>query len=208
MEVQKARPLFAPSALRVGWEHIASFAVRDRSVIQLQLLLVRANRATATETWISGSQGVAIAAPGSVSGARDTRPAGSATNASRATMGTPQVVQDVFPASAMDRVPLAGIVDNLTGSARVERTWSATCARSVCLDTGTSTGRRVVATILFSIIINIANIKINKKIHSAAGCDPCNCDPIGSLSNECDLRTGACRCRPGVAGEQFLRRQA
>jgi len=39
-------------------------------------------------------------------------------------------------------------------------------------------------------------------IHSAAGCDPCNCDPIGSLSNECDLRTGACRCRPGVAGQR------
>ena len=148
MEVQKARPLFAPSALRVGWEHIASFAVRDRLVIQPQRLLVRANRATATGTWISGSRGVAIGAPGSVSGARDTRPAGSATIASRATTGTPQVVQDVSPASAMGRVPLAGIVDNLTGSARVERTWSATCARSACLATGTSTGRRVVDIII------------------------------------------------------------
>ena len=39
-------------------------------------------------------------------------------------------------------------------------------------------------------------------IHSAAGCDPCNCDPIGSMSGECDLRTGACRCRPGVAGQR------
>ena len=163
MEVQKARPLFAPSALRVGWEHIASFAVRDRSVIQPQLHLVRANRATATGTWILGSRGVATEALGSVSGARDTQPAGSATNVSRATTGTPQLVQDVFPASAMDRVPLPGIVDNLTGSARVGRTWSATCARSACLATGTSTGRRVVAIILFSIIINIAIIKINKK---------------------------------------------
>lgn len=39
-------------------------------------------------------------------------------------------------------------------------------------------------------------------IHSATGCDPCNCDPIGSLDNECHLRTGACRCRPGVAGQR------
>ena len=205
MEVQKARPPFAPSALRVGWEHIASFAVRDRSVIQPQLLLVRANRATATGTWISGSRGVAIAAQGSVSGARDTRPAGSATNASRATTGTPQVVQDVFTASAMGRVPLAGIVDNLTGSARVERTWSATCARSACLATGTSTGCHHY---YFQSLSTLPTLKSIKKIHSAAGCDPCNCDPIGSLSNECDLRTGACRCRPGVAGEQFLRQQA
>ena len=39
-------------------------------------------------------------------------------------------------------------------------------------------------------------------IDSGAGCDPCNCDPIGSLSQVCDTRTGRCDCRPGVTGHR------
>lgn len=39
-------------------------------------------------------------------------------------------------------------------------------------------------------------------IASGAGCDPCNCDPIGSLSSTCDIRTGSCNCRPGVTGQR------
>ena len=39
-------------------------------------------------------------------------------------------------------------------------------------------------------------------IDSGGGCDPCNCDPLGSLSQSCDLRTGRCDCRPGVTGHR------
>ena len=39
-------------------------------------------------------------------------------------------------------------------------------------------------------------------IDSGGGCDPCNCDPLGSLSQSCDLRTGRCHCRPGVTGHR------
>ena len=39
-------------------------------------------------------------------------------------------------------------------------------------------------------------------IESGTGCDPCNCDPIGSLSQSCDLRTGRCVCHPGVTGHR------
>ena len=63
-------------------------------------------------------------------------------------------------------------------------------------------------------------------IDSGAGCDPCNCDPIGSLSQSCDLRTGnrhldtllnhvnikyvyltfcclgRCKCSPGITGHR------
>ncbi|XP_071452213.1 laminin subunit alpha-2-like [Hetaerina americana] len=31
-------------------------------------------------------------------------------------------------------------------------------------------------------------------------CEPCNCHPIGSVSDECHERTGECNCRPGVTG--------
>ena len=39
-------------------------------------------------------------------------------------------------------------------------------------------------------------------IDSGTGCDPCNCDPIGSISQSCDLRTGRCVCHPGVTGHR------
>ena len=32
------------------------------------------------------------------------------------------------------------------------------------------------------------------------GCQPCSCDPIGSLNGTCDAN-GYCYCRPGVGGQ-------
>ena len=32
------------------------------------------------------------------------------------------------------------------------------------------------------------------------GCENCNCNPLGSTSNECDITTGQCQCQPGVTG--------
>jgi len=39
-------------------------------------------------------------------------------------------------------------------------------------------------------------------IDSKMGCDPCNCDPIGSLKASCNVYSGQCFCRPGVTGLQ------
>lgn len=39
-------------------------------------------------------------------------------------------------------------------------------------------------------------------IISGEGCQPCNCDPVGSLNHTCDLYTGQCQCRPGVTGQR------
>jgi len=38
------------------------------------------------------------------------------------------------------------------------------------------------------------------RIDSNMGCDPCNCDPIGSLNSTCNVFSGQCFCRPGVTG--------
>jgi usherin len=32
------------------------------------------------------------------------------------------------------------------------------------------------------------------------GCEGCSCDPIGSVSTDCDSATGLCSCKPGVTG--------
>uniref|UniRef100_G3N7R0 Laminin EGF-like domain-containing protein n=1 Tax=Gasterosteus aculeatus TaxID=69293 RepID=G3N7R0_GASAC len=37
-------------------------------------------------------------------------------------------------------------------------------------------------------------------LQSAAGCERCNCDPIGSTSGQCDITSGQCECQPGVSG--------
>ncbi|KAF8777898.1 Laminin subunit gamma-1 like protein [Argiope bruennichi] len=37
---------------------------------------------------------------------------------------------------------------------------------------------------------------------SGEGCEPCQCDPIGSLNRTCDITTGQCQCRPGVMGQK------
>ncbi|XP_035213490.1 laminin subunit gamma-1-like [Stegodyphus dumicola] len=37
-------------------------------------------------------------------------------------------------------------------------------------------------------------------IASGIGCEPCNCDPVGSSEHTCDIVSGQCKCRPGVMG--------
>ncbi|XP_069688400.1 laminin subunit gamma-1 [Periplaneta americana] len=39
-------------------------------------------------------------------------------------------------------------------------------------------------------------------IVSGEGCQPCNCDLVGSVNHTCDLYTGQCQCRPGVTGQR------
>uniref|UniRef100_A0A1B6D2A0 Laminin subunit gamma-1 n=1 Tax=Clastoptera arizonana TaxID=38151 RepID=A0A1B6D2A0_9HEMI len=39
-------------------------------------------------------------------------------------------------------------------------------------------------------------------IISGKGCDPCNCDPVGSLNTSCDVLSGQCKCQPGVSGQR------
>lgn len=34
------------------------------------------------------------------------------------------------------------------------------------------------------------------------GCIPCDCDPLGSLSQFCEPRGGQCDCKPGVRGRR------
>ncbi|XP_047134254.1 laminin subunit gamma-1 [Hydra vulgaris] len=35
-----------------------------------------------------------------------------------------------------------------------------------------------------------------------AGCEKCECNQIGSIGNECDIKTGSCKCKPGVTGRK------
>jgi hypothetical protein len=52
----------------------------------------------------------------------------------------------------------------------------------------------------------VAGAKCNEGCQSAfynltsTGCIPCDCDPVGQLSNVCDDTTGQCPCRSGAAG--------
>ncbi|XP_071445859.1 laminin subunit gamma-1 [Hetaerina americana] len=39
-------------------------------------------------------------------------------------------------------------------------------------------------------------------IRSGEGCQPCNCDTVGSLNHTCDIVTGQCMCREGVTGQR------
>ncbi|XP_015510641.1 laminin subunit beta-1-like isoform X1 [Neodiprion pinetum] len=40
------------------------------------------------------------------------------------------------------------------------------------------------------------------RIASGEGCDPCECDAIGSISDKCNEYDGTCECRPGFGGRQ------
>lgn len=40
------------------------------------------------------------------------------------------------------------------------------------------------------------------RIASGEGCDPCDCDAVGSFSDKCNEFDGTCECRPGFGGRQ------
>ncbi|GLH10959.1 Netrin-A [Gryllus bimaculatus] len=46
------------------------------------------------------------------------------------------------------------------------------------------------------------------KIASGTGCEPCDCDPIGSVADQCNLYDGQCSCRPGFGGRKCNECQA
>ncbi|XP_066997490.2 laminin subunit beta-1 [Anabrus simplex] len=46
------------------------------------------------------------------------------------------------------------------------------------------------------------------KIASGTGCEPCDCDPIGSTDEQCNLFDGQCTCKEGFGGRQCNECQA
>ncbi|KAK0173519.1 hypothetical protein PV328_006704 [Microctonus aethiopoides] len=46
------------------------------------------------------------------------------------------------------------------------------------------------------------------RIASGQGCDPCECDVVGSVSDKCNPYDGSCQCRPGFGGRRCNECQA
>ncbi|CAK9803904.1 Laminin subunit beta-1 [Anthophora quadrimaculata] len=46
------------------------------------------------------------------------------------------------------------------------------------------------------------------RIASGQGCDPCECDAVGSLSDSCNAYDGTCKCKPGFGGRRCNECQA
>ncbi|XP_046407142.1 laminin subunit beta-1 isoform X2 [Ischnura elegans] len=46
------------------------------------------------------------------------------------------------------------------------------------------------------------------KIASGAGCEACDCDPVGSYDEQCNQYDGQCECKPGFGGRQCNECQA
>lgn len=46
------------------------------------------------------------------------------------------------------------------------------------------------------------------RLASGEGCDPCQCDPIGSKSEQCNVYDGQCDCKPGFGGTRCNQCQA
>ncbi|KAM6924939.1 laminin subunit beta-1 [Xenentodon cancila] len=67
--------------------------------------------------------------------------------------------------------------------------------RYMCLDSFLITPMPVLAEMCSKLICSISSI-----IHD--GALPCECDPQGSLSGECDKVGGQCRCKPNVIGRR------
>lgn len=52
-------------------------------------------------------------------------------------------------------------------------------------------------------IFNVGNGKLQSgywNIDSGRGCDPCDCDVIGSTDRSCDQVTSQCHCHAGIGG--------
>lgn len=45
-------------------------------------------------------------------------------------------------------------------------------------------------------------LKNHWKIASGTGCEPCDCDPVGSYDEECNEFDGQCHCKPGFGGSK------
>uniref|UniRef100_A0A8C1KWE5 Laminin, beta 2 (laminin S) n=1 Tax=Cyprinus carpio TaxID=7962 RepID=A0A8C1KWE5_CYPCA len=64
-----------------------------------------------------------------------------------------------------------------------------------CHETAKSVSRPQMSEVCAKLITSMSALINN-------GALPCECDPQGSLSSECDVRGGQCRCRPNISGRR------
>nr|XP_023021103.1 laminin subunit beta-1 isoform X2 [Leptinotarsa decemlineata] len=84
------------------------------------------------------------------------------------------------------------------------------CEECVChiLGTNSSAGPCDHASGQCHCLPNVSGLKCDAcvpnhwKIASGKGCEPCTCDPLGSLSPQCNEFDGQCQCRPGFGGRK------